>query len=104
MSDIRSPLLLYIKGGLMLFTGVLAGGLLLLDRPDARSVLLLTLCVWGFCRAYYFAFYVIDHYIEPGSRYAGLIDFLRRSRAREALSIDKPGERMDGTSSTTRSD
>jgi hypothetical protein len=32
---------------------------------------------WGFCRAYYFAVYVIEHYIDPGRKYAGLIDFVK---------------------------
>ncbi len=95
MSDIRSPTLLYFKGGLMLLTGLLAGGLLLVDRPDARSALLLVVCVWGFCRAYYFAFYVVDHYIEPGSRYAGLTEFFRRRlarRVRAGTTPDNPAE------------
>jgi hypothetical protein len=77
MADIRSPSLLYLKGGLMLLTGVLAAGLLLAEHPSVRTALLLGVAIWGFCRAYYFAFYVIDHYIEPGSRYAGLTAFAR---------------------------
>lgn len=51
MSDLKSPTLLYLKGGLMLVTGLLAAGLLLLDRPDLRSALLLGIAIWGFCRA-----------------------------------------------------
>lgn len=45
--------------------------------------MLLALAVWGFCRAYDFAFYVIEHYIDPGYRYAGLWHFVRRHRARQ---------------------
>jgi hypothetical protein len=82
MSDLKSPALLYLKGALMLLTGLLAAGLLLLDRPDLRSGLLLGIAIWGFCRAYYFAFYVVEHYIDPEYRYAGLTSFLRHSLAR----------------------
>lgn len=32
--------------------------------------------IWAFCRAYYFAFYVIEHYVDPHYRFAGLVDFL----------------------------
>jgi len=40
---------------------LLASTLLLLRHPKATTALLLAVAVWGFCRAYYFAFYVIDH-------------------------------------------
>ena len=38
---------------------------------------LLAVAVWAFARAYYFAFYVIEHYVDPGYRFSGLISFLR---------------------------
>ena len=45
---------------------------------------LLALTVWCFARAYYFAFYVVQHWIDPGYRFAGLFDFavylLRKKR------------------------
>ncbi|HET6423847.1 MAG TPA: hypothetical protein VFG20_09205 [Planctomycetaceae bacterium] len=79
MADIKNPTLLYLKGGLMLAVGVLAAGLLIADHPDWRTVVLLAVAIWGFFRAYYFAFYVIQHYIDPGYRYAGLMAFVRES-------------------------
>jgi len=80
MGDIKSPTLLYAKGAMMLAVGVLASVLLLLRHPTLTTALLLAVAVWGFCRAYSFAFYVIDHSIDPGSRYAGLTAFLREHR------------------------
>jgi len=77
MADIKSPTLLYAKGGLMLAVGVLAGALLIADSPNARTVALLAIAVWGFCRAYYFVFYVIEHYVDPGFKFAGLTSFIR---------------------------
>jgi hypothetical protein len=77
MADIRSPRLLYLKGGLMLVVGLLASGLLLVECPSWKVALLLAIAVWGFARAYYFAFYVIEHYIDGSYKYAGLIDFLK---------------------------
>jgi hypothetical protein len=82
MADIKSPTLLYAKGAMMLAVGVLASTLLLLRHPTAMTALLLAVAVWGYCRAYYFAFYVIDHYIDPGSRHAGLVAFFREHFAR----------------------
>ncbi len=77
MSDIKNPTLLYVKGGLMLVVGVLASALLIMRHPDAYTVSLLAIAAWGFCRAYYFAFYVIEHYIDPGYKFAGLTSFFR---------------------------
>lgn len=77
MGDIRNPRLLYLKGALLLALGILAAGMLLAEHPDWRTSLLLAVAVWAFCRAYYFAFYVIEHYVDPKFRFAGLIDFVR---------------------------
>ncbi len=84
MTDVQSPRLLYVKGALMLLTGLLASALLLADRPSVRNALLLAVAIWGFARAYYFAFHVIEHYIDPGYRFAGLIDFVRHHLRRPA--------------------
>jgi hypothetical protein len=83
MADIKSPKLLYLKGGLMLAVGLLAAGLLIAEHPDVKTIVLLAVAVWGFCRAYYFAFYVIEHYIDPGFKYAGLMAFVRGSFRRQ---------------------
>jgi hypothetical protein len=34
------------------------------------------LTVWCFARCYYFAFYVIQHYVDPSYHFAGLWSFL----------------------------
>ena len=75
--DITNPRLLYIKGLLLLLTGALAATLIVLEHPTLKIALLLALAIWCFARAYYFAFYVIQHYVDPGYRFAGLADFAR---------------------------
>jgi hypothetical protein len=77
MPDITNPKLLYLKGALFLVLGALASALLLVEAPNWRVALLLAIAIWAFARAYYFAFYVIEHYIDPGYRFAGLWDFAR---------------------------
>ena len=77
MTDIKNVKLLWIKGGLFLLIGTVASVLLWLESPSLKVALLLLLAVWAFCRAYYFAFYVIEHYADPGYRFAGLVSFLR---------------------------
>jgi hypothetical protein len=77
MKDIRDPRLLYAKGFLFLFGGLLAAGLLLAESPSWKVAVLLAIAVWCFALAYYFAFYVIEHYVDPSYRFAGLGDFLK---------------------------
>ena len=79
MSDIKKAWLLYLKGGLLFFLGLLASSLLILIHFELKTFMLLVVAIWGFCRAYYFAFYVIQHYIDPNYRYSGLLDFAKYS-------------------------
>ena len=76
MGDIHDPRLLYAKGLLFLLGGLLAAGLLLAESFSWKVAVLLAIAVWCFARAYYFAFYVIEHYIDPTYKFAGLTDFL----------------------------
>lgn len=75
--DLRSPRLIIAKGLLFLVVGLLAALAILLDTRSWRIAALLALAVWAFCRFYYFAFYVIQHYVDDRYRFAGLLDFAR---------------------------
>ena len=77
MGDIKNPKLLYFKGILFFLLGLLATGITLILYPDWRLACLLGICVWAFARTYYFLFYVIQHYVDPDFRFAGLIDFAK---------------------------
>jgi hypothetical protein len=93
MADIRSPRLLYFKGALFLLLGILSAGLLLAEHPSWKFAALLALAIWSFARAYYFAFYVIEHYIDPRFKFAGLwafAQYLVRQRSRDGKSGDGP--------------
>ena len=75
MKDLTSARWIKIKGILFLFLGVFASVLLVLEHPTLKVAALLALAVWSFCRFYYFAFYVIEHYVDPKYRFAGLGSF-----------------------------
>ncbi len=77
MRDLRSHRWMWIKAGLFLVIGIVASALILVEIPEWRVALLLALAIWAFCRAYYFAFYVIEKYIDPSFRYAGLIAMVK---------------------------
>lgn len=75
--DITNPKLLYLKGLLFVLLGLLAGALILQEQPSLRTGALLAIVIWASARAYYFAFYVVEHYADPGYRFAGLGSFVR---------------------------
>jgi hypothetical protein len=77
MRDLTNPTWIKVKGVLFLLAGLLATGLLLVEHPDWKTAILLGLAIWCFCRFYYFAFYVIEHYVDPDFKFAGLWDAAR---------------------------
>jgi hypothetical protein len=44
----------------------------------------LVVAIWAFCRAYYFAFYVVEHYVDPTYRYSGLLSLVRHALRKRA--------------------
>jgi hypothetical protein len=85
LGDIRNPRWLYFKGILMLLVGLLASVILVLQSPTLRTAVLLGVAVWGFCQAYYFAFYVVEKYADQGFRFAGLWAFVRYAWSRKKM-------------------
>jgi hypothetical protein len=91
MADIRSPKLLYLKGALFVILGATASGQILLDQPTIRTAMLLAVAIWAFARAYYFAFYVIEHYVDDTYKFAGLWSFAQYTLRRKApIEASKP--------------
>jgi len=77
MKDLTNPAWIKAKGILFLLVGVLAATLLVIEHPTWKVALLLALATWCFCRFYYFAFYVIEHYVDSSYRFSGLWSFGR---------------------------
>ena len=82
MKDLSNPFWIKFKGILFLMLGLLSSTLLLVEHPEIKTAVLLAIAVWSFCRFYYFAFYVIEHYVDPSYRFAGLLSFGRYLVAR----------------------
>lgn len=76
MTDLKSPALIYAKGWLFLLTGLISAGLLLAQAPTLKVSALLAIAIWSFCRFYYFAFYVIERYVDPTYKFAGMTSFV----------------------------
>jgi hypothetical protein len=77
MKDLASAKWIKAKGILFLLLGLLSVSLLFFEGPTLKTGLLIIIAVWSFCRFYYFAFYVIEHYVDPSYRFSGLLSFAR---------------------------
>ncbi len=77
MKDLTNPAWIKAKGILFLFLRVVSAVLLFFERPTLRVAALLLIAVWSFCRFYYFAFYVLEHYVDPTYEFSGLFSLAR---------------------------
>jgi len=77
MKDLSNPTWIKLKGMLFLVIGIICVVLLLVDNLKWQTGFLLVLAIWSFCRFYYFAFYVIEKYVDPNFRFSGLISIVR---------------------------
>ncbi len=83
MKDLSHPFWIKLKGVLFLLIGLTAAVLLFLGNPGWQTATLLALTIWSFCRSYYFAFYVIEKYVDPTYKFSGLISFVKYLFARK---------------------
>lgn len=83
MRDLHSTKAMWLKAWLFLFIGISSAATLLAEHGSWRTALLLALCLWGFCRAYYFAFYVIERWVDPGFKFSGLGHFIQCHTSRQ---------------------
>ena len=82
LGDLKNPRWMYLKAGLFLLAGSMAGAGLLLSAPSLTNLFLLLCVIVSFSRFYYFCFYVIERYIDPSFRFAGLTSVARYLWAR----------------------
>jgi hypothetical protein len=77
LGDLKSARWIHFKGWLFLLMGIVAAVLLIIEAPSWKVAALLAICIWAFCRFYYYAFYVIEKYVDPSFKFAGLGAFVR---------------------------
>jgi len=77
MKNLTDTRWIKLKGVLFLLLGLLSAVFLFFEHPTLSVAFLIVVAVWSFCRFYYFAFYVIEHYVDPSYRFSGLLSFAR---------------------------
>ncbi len=84
LRELRSKRLIVGKGLLFVCLGIVSAVLVVMeDGARWKRLVFLTVCLWAFCRAYYFAFHVIEHYVDPGFRFSGLLSAIRHLLGKE---------------------
>ncbi len=84
------PKWMYVKAALFLVIGGMCLSIIVMESPRLTTVVCSVLMIWAFCRAYYFAFYVVEHYIDEEYRFAGLLSFVEyAARKRGALGVEE---------------
>jgi len=63
---------MYLKAALFFVMGLTCAIALFVQNPTPTTALTITVAIWSFCRLYYFAFYVIEKYIDPSFKFARL--------------------------------
>lgn len=96
MGDLKNPNVIVFKGVLFLALGVMSSVFLIVSVPSFKVAVLLAISIWSFCRFYYFAFYVIENYIDSSYKFSGLysaITYLMQKRCqRESEFSDDGGD------------
>jgi len=72
LRDIKNKDLIVFKGLMFLLLGILASAILVAFVTRVEVIVLLVISIWSFCRFYYFAFYVIENYVDDEHKFDGL--------------------------------
>lgn len=75
MGDLKSSRLIILKGFLFLISALVAASVLLGENFTLRTAFSLFVAIWSACRFYYFAFYVIEKYVDPSFKFSSLWAF-----------------------------
>mgnify|MGYP006971869759 CR=1 FL=1 len=76
VADLTNPKWIYLKGCLFLLILITSVTLILVEGFSWRRALLIGLVAWSAARLYYFMFYVIEKYVDPDFKFAGIGAFV----------------------------
>lgn len=91
MRDLESRRWIVAKGALFLFLVLACGGLLYTAAPSWGTAFLLLVLTWSAARFYYFLFYVLEKYVDPSLRYAGVLGLVRAIVAKSGSPAKRGG-------------
>lgn len=82
MTDLKSKNWIVAKGVMSFGIAATTAALIFGEMPSVKLAALLVLLVWAACRFYYFLCYVLEHYVDPTMRDAGLGDLMMAMKRR----------------------
>lgn len=75
--DLKTANSIHFKGWLFLLLAIIASVGLLFQNLTWQNAALLVIALWAACRWYYYMFYVIEKYVDPNFKFAGLTSVIR---------------------------
>lgn len=90
MADLRSKRWIVAKGGMFLAIAAVSAVLIWVETPTWRTAALLALLAWSASRFYYFLFYVLEKYVDPALRYAGILALVQQILRRRSKPPSPP--------------
>jgi hypothetical protein len=75
--DLKSPVWIHLKGWLFFVLAIFASVGLVIQNPSWANLALVSIALWAACRWYYYMFYVIEKYVDPEFKFAGLSSAIR---------------------------
>ena len=97
--NLTHPWLLGLKAALFVTVALISGAQVWLDAPSAGNAALLFVSGVACARAYYFLFYVLEHWVDASLRYNGLWPLLSQiHRQRVEHSRKYPSTASSGSS------
>jgi len=82
MRDLKSAKVMALKTALFALLVALSTAGIILRAPELRTGILVAVLIWSAARLYYFLFYVLQTYVDPSFRYAGLLSLVRHATSR----------------------
>ena len=76
IKDLKSKRLIYLKAILFIVILFFSVVLNIIEDRAIFRVFFLVLAIWSSARLYYFAFYVIENYVDADFKFSGIFDFL----------------------------
>ncbi len=77
MADLKNPNIIKAKGFLFLALAIGSGALAVVEDRKWVEVILIAIAIWSGARFYYFLFYVLEKYVDPNQKYAGVLTMLQ---------------------------
>jgi hypothetical protein len=77
LGDLKDPRWIHVKGCLFFILALIASAGIIIQNPTLQNFALVAIALWSASRWYYYMFYVIERYVDPSFKFAGLFSVVK---------------------------